>query len=137
MKNSFPNYNNAMHILSKGISFSMLSLPVIFLSYLFIIFVFVPEIQAQTPGVSGVNVMIHRISTEQGLSNPDVYAITQDKKGFIWIGTAYGLNRFDGENFTVFENNPTDTTSLSDSFIWSLYVDKMDSLGWNPEWLNN
>jgi len=92
------------------------------------VFVYSQEIKAQTPGVSGVNVIIHRISTEQGLSNPDVYAITQDKQGFIWIGTAYGLNRFDGENFTVFVNDPNDSTSLSDSFIWSLYVDRAGTL---------
>ena len=98
------------------------------LLYLIYFLVIPQELSAQTPGLSGINVLINRISTEQGLSNSEVNAITQDKQGFIWIGTAYGLNRFDGENFTVFVNDPNDLTSLSDSFIWSLYVDREGTL---------
>jgi ligand-binding sensor domain-containing protein/signal transduction histidine kinase len=99
----------------------------IFINLIYVL-VYSQELNAQTPGVSGINVFIHRITTEQGLSNPEVYAIIQDMQGFIWIGTAYGLNRFDGENFTMFLNDPNDTTSLSDSFIWSLYVDREGTL---------
>ena len=39
---------------------------------------------------------------EEALSNRDVYAVRQDNKGFIWVGTKYGLNRFDGHSFKVF-----------------------------------
>ena len=35
------------------------------------------------------------ISTRQGLSHSTVYAITQDQRGFMWIGTREGLNRYD------------------------------------------
>ena len=40
----------------------------------------------------------NRISTDDGigLSSNVVYSIYQDKKGFIWTGTANGLQRFDG-----------------------------------------
>jgi len=41
-------------------------------------------------------------SVEEGLSNRDVYAIHQDREGFIWVGTKNGLNRFDGNSFTIF-----------------------------------
>jgi hypothetical protein len=65
--------------------------------------VFVFNAFPQTPGVSGVNVVIKQISVAQGLSNPEVTAITQDAQGFIWIGTmGGGLNRFDGQNITIF-----------------------------------
>jgi len=36
---------------------------------------------------------------EEGLSHRDVQCIHQDSQGFMWIGTNYGLNRFDGYNF--------------------------------------
>ena len=41
-------------------------------------------------------------TVEEGLSNRDVYAIHQDRDGFIWVGTKNGLNRFDGNSFKVF-----------------------------------
>ncbi|MEI2755880.1 MAG: two-component regulator propeller domain-containing protein [Chitinophagaceae bacterium] len=37
-----------------------------------------------------------------GLPDNNINAITQDKYGFIWIGTSNGLARFDGKNFTEF-----------------------------------
>lgn len=39
---------------------------------------------------------------ENGLSHREVNAIFQDKQGFMWFGTKFGLNRFDGKNFTTF-----------------------------------
>ncbi|MCQ2269453.1 MAG: helix-turn-helix domain-containing protein, partial [Bacteroidaceae bacterium] len=36
------------------------------------------------------------------ISNPNVKAFTQDKEGFLWIGTVHGLNRFDGYNYVTF-----------------------------------
>ncbi len=38
-----------------------------------------------------------------GLSNNTVYAIMQDKVGFVWMGTATGLDRFDGVRFKHYE----------------------------------
>ncbi|MDQ3050285.1 MAG: hypothetical protein M3Q95_05315, partial [Bacteroidota bacterium] len=38
-------------------------------------------------------------SVRQGLVNSNVYAITQDKAGFMWFGTENGLSRFDGISF--------------------------------------
>ncbi len=47
----------------------------------------------------------------------------QDKKGFIWLGTANGLNRYDGYSFITYTNNPTDSTSISDNGIISMLED--------------
>jgi ligand-binding sensor domain-containing protein len=44
----------------------------------------------------------------------------QDEKGFMWFGTQDGLNKFDGNNFTVFKNDPTTQNSLSSSEITCL-----------------
>lgn len=46
----------------------------------------------------------NRLSTEDGigLASNDVRSIYQDKKGFIWVGTANGLQRFDGSKFIQF-----------------------------------
>jgi ligand-binding sensor domain-containing protein len=54
-----------------------------------------------------------KITTQNGLSHNKVNCILQDKRGFIWFGTEDGLNKYDGQYFTVFRNNPTDTTTIS------------------------
>lgn len=50
--------------------------------------------------------------------------ICQDDRGFIWVGTEYGLNKFDGVQFTQYLNHENDTTSLLNNIIRSLMVDK-------------
>lgn len=75
--------------------------------------------QAQLP-----EVQFQTIALEQGLSQKSVYAILQDRKGFIWFGTDDGLNRFDGYNFTVFRHSFQDTNSLSEGSISAICQDK-------------
>jgi signal transduction histidine kinase/CheY-like chemotaxis protein/ligand-binding sensor domain-containing protein len=64
------------------------------------------------------------ISTAEGLSINNASCILQDHKGFIWIGTRDGLNKYDGYKFTVFRNDPTDSTSISANYVWCLKEDK-------------
>ncbi|MDP3244267.1 MAG: two-component regulator propeller domain-containing protein, partial [bacterium] len=46
------------------------------------------------------------LTEEDGLSNNSVGSILQDREGFMWFGTLYGLNKYDGYNFTVFQHDP-------------------------------
>jgi ligand-binding sensor domain-containing protein/signal transduction histidine kinase len=80
-------------------------------------------LNAQIPGISGINVSIKRITTDQEFSRANVYAITQDKEGFIWVGSRDGLYRFDGQKSEVFRATDS-STSLSNNWILSLCVDK-------------
>ncbi len=68
------------------------------------------------------------IFSENGLSQNTVHSIVQDKKGFMWFATEDGLDKFDGYNFTVYKHNPQDTNSISDNFIWTVYIDRNDIL---------
>ncbi|MEL6537991.1 MAG: two-component regulator propeller domain-containing protein, partial [Bacteroidota bacterium] len=61
-----------------------------------------------------------RLSIEDGLSQMGVLDILQDRKGFVWIATRDGLNRYDGQNFVVYRKKRGDTTSLNHNRIWSL-----------------
>ncbi len=61
---------------------------------------------------------------EDGLSQSTVYNILQDSKGYLWFGTANGLNRYDGYNFQIFSNNPLDSTTISDNGIIAIHEDK-------------
>jgi ligand-binding sensor domain-containing protein/serine phosphatase RsbU (regulator of sigma subunit) len=69
-----------------------------------------------------------RYNVKNGLSNSSVWAIAQDKSGFMWFGTFDGLNRYDGYQFKVFKHNPNDSTSLPGNFINSLYTDRKGRL---------
>jgi signal transduction histidine kinase/ligand-binding sensor domain-containing protein len=55
---------------------------------------------------------IFHVGVDEGLSQGTTFDIVQDDQGFIWIATADGLNRFDGYNFNVFKNNPSDSFFL-------------------------
>ncbi len=70
--------------------------------------------------------VIEHIGLKDGLSNNFVTDISQDKHGFIWIGTEAGLNRFDGENFKLFSERNTDLKGNSINVLF--YDDKADKL---------
>jgi ligand-binding sensor domain-containing protein/serine phosphatase RsbU (regulator of sigma subunit) len=96
-------------------------IPKIFI-LIFLSGLFLKDIWAQN------NIRFNHLTVEDGLSQSAVTCILQDKKGFMWFGTQDGLNRYDGYNFRVFKNNPSDSTSLSDNFIFSIYEDQVGIL---------
>jgi signal transduction histidine kinase/streptogramin lyase len=63
------------------------------------------------------NLKFEHFTTANGLSENFVYAVFQDSKGFLWIGTHEGLNRYDGYGFKKFRHDPADSNSLPDNTI--------------------
>ncbi|WEK17729.1 MAG: two-component regulator propeller domain-containing protein [Candidatus Pedobacter colombiensis] len=63
------------------------------------------------------------ISVDKGLSQSTVFSIVQDTLGFMWMATQDGLNRYDGESFTVYRPSKSDKTSLQSNYIRSIYLD--------------
>lgn len=57
-----------------------------------------------------------------GLSQSSVLSMVQDDKGFLWIGTKDGLNRYDGYEFVVYKYNTFDKNTISNNEISSLAV---------------
>ena len=68
-------------------------------------------------------------STESSsvLSSNVVKTFALDGEGQMWIGTSYGLNRYDGHNFTHYYNN-SDTTSIPNNNILKLFTDSRHRL---------
>ena len=50
-------------------------------------------------------VMFKQLSTTEGLSNNSVRSIFRDSRGFLWIGTESGLNKYDGYSFQRYYRN--------------------------------
>lgn len=63
---------------------------------------------------------IRKISIEQGLSNRFVKKVFQDSRGFVWMATNYGLNRYDGYSFELFTK---ENQNLVSNAIYDIYED--------------
>jgi len=63
------------------------------------------------------------LTTKDGLSQSNVTAILQDRRGFMWFATRDGLNRYDGNAFVVYKHNPNDPGSLSANYLQDLMED--------------
>ena len=77
------------------------------------------------------NYPFRHINQADGLLHKEIYSVTQDAKGFIWIVTPNGLQRYDGSRFVYY---PSLLNSSSQGIIpgAEMYVDKQQNL-----WINN
>ncbi|MDM8551556.1 two-component regulator propeller domain-containing protein [Desulfobacterales bacterium HSG2] len=85
------------------------------------------------PTRAGQPLKFRHLTTENGLSNDNVWGIAQDSHGFMWFGTFDGLNRYDGSTVKVFRHDPDDPRSLSDNTIRGMCVDHTGTL-WVGTW---
>ncbi len=108
-----------------------------------LLFVILSFILASSNYAQQRNYLFENISVTEGLSNSTVNYIFQDSNGFLWISTADGLNRYDGNSIKVFKNDPNDSTTIpsndcsaiaedEDGFIW-IGVSKNIIAQFNPK----
>lgn len=98
----------------------------LFIFYLCLAFARPPLQAAAEEGAAfypGASISFDHLTIEDGLSQNTIHALLQDHRGYLWIGTANGLNRYDGYTFTRFKNDPNDPNSLSFNSVISLYED--------------
>jgi diguanylate cyclase (GGDEF)-like protein len=69
-----------------------------------------------------------RLTIDEGLSQSTVLSILQDSRGFIWVGTEDGLNRYDGHGFRVYKHDPADPESLGHDAVWAIAEDEAGNL---------
>ncbi|MCP4313944.1 MAG: response regulator [Bacteroidetes bacterium] len=77
------------------------------------------------PGMAQV---FESFSLNEGLSHPNVTSIIQDGDGFIWVGTQYGLLRYDGYSFEKFHYEIDKQTGISHNNIRHLMIDRSNRL---------
>jgi PAS domain S-box-containing protein len=81
----------------------------------------------------GSIVQFEHLAIEDGLSQNAGLAIFQDSKGYLWIGSQDGLNRYDGFNFKIYKHDPEDPSSISHNSILAITEDK-DGYLWIGTW---
>jgi signal transduction histidine kinase/ligand-binding sensor domain-containing protein len=85
-------------------------------------------LRVRLPVTDANDIRFSRLSTSQGLSQSRVAQIVEDNQGFIWFGTQYGLDRYDGYEYKVFAHDPARENSLSCVYIHSLFKDRSGTL---------
>ena len=87
-------------------------------------------VQAAIPDIK-----FRRLDTRNGLSNSQVNCTFRDSKGYVWFGTMYGLNRYDGYRVKTFYANTRDTTTMRDNNT-SEIMESLDGKLWLHQGMN-
>jgi signal transduction histidine kinase/ligand-binding sensor domain-containing protein/AraC-like DNA-binding protein len=69
---------------------------------------------------SGEYVFSH-LDFTNGLSSNHITCLYKDTKGFMWIGTTSGLNRYDGYQFNIYKHDFRDSSSIDDNYIEQIF----------------
>ena len=69
-----------------------------------------------------------RLFNDKEVISSNYSSFCLDKDGYLWIGTQYGLLRFDGTNFDKYLHDENSETSLSDNRILKILRDKDDRM---------
>lgn len=93
------------------------------------LFLFANHSKAQSPPV-----VFRNFSVNDGLSHNFVRGVFQDSRGFIWISTIDGLNKFDGYTFKIYKVKHNDTTSLSSNNVSNALVEDAFGNIWIGTW---
>src|SRR5690349_1623930 len=68
----------------------------------------------QQPGRLQSRIRFDHITSADGLSNDSVFAVLEDRHGFMWFGTQAGLNRYDGYRVTQYRSDPLNPKTLGE-----------------------
>ena len=74
------------------------------------------------------NFNFQNYTSSNGLPGNEVESLYQDSRGYIWIGTRFGLSMFDGTHFRNFLHDPNDNASIGGSRVFSIQEDKKGGL---------
>lgn len=77
--------------------------------------------------------VFRHLTTADGLVHDSVYAVLQDRIGFLWLATEDGLSRWDGIEFRTFRHDPQDPLSLPQGDLNALAEDRRGRL-WIGTW---
>ncbi len=81
------------------------------------IFIFAYLVISTPANVNAVTARMHTATNTEDLSNNAILTIYQDRKGYLWLGSYDGLNRYDGKGIRVFRFELNNPSGLSGNII--------------------
>lgn len=103
---------NTLPHLSKSIIFALHKTIITMKKHVYILFLLIYAAVADAQSL--------RFYSAQNLLNTSITYLAQDSKGFMWIGTEYGLERFDGYSFTYYQHSKSNPLSLPENAITTI-----------------
>jgi ligand-binding sensor domain-containing protein/anti-sigma regulatory factor (Ser/Thr protein kinase) len=76
------------------------------------------------------NTHFHHLNVEDGLSEATNSYVYKDSRGFVWISSLSGLNRYDGRQVRIYQPESADSTSLFGQNIQSPFFEDENSDIW-------
>jgi len=95
---------------------------------------FLTVFSTQTHNVNGQHPILSVVDRQNiSFDLGNVVGIDQDKQGFIWLASNYGLHRYDGHNYISYYNDPEDSSSLVQNQLGSICISKSGII-WLGTW---
>jgi len=89
--------------------------------------------QTEAPDQKKGNINFNHIKVNDGLTHYETLFVMQDSRGFMWFGTKYGLNRFDGVDIKPYYYSDSDPASITGNFAHWICEDPKGYL-WIATW---
>lgn len=74
------------------------------------------------------DLVFENLGIKEGISHPVVNCVFRDSRGFLWIATEDGLDKYDGISFTVYKHNALNENSLADNQVFGITEDNEKNL---------
>jgi len=72
-------------------------------------------------GLKAQKIHFRNYTVADGLCSNTIWDVEQDEQGYMWFGTKYGLNRFDGYQFKSYQHHKDDPESIGNNFIRKIF----------------
>jgi len=90
---------------------------------IYILFLFCGLIPTKINTAQFHDMKFEYLTVDKGLSNNRIHCIFRDSKGYLWIGTEEGLNRYDGQKITIFKYSAAQNNTLSGNTVMCVFED--------------
>ncbi len=90
--------------------------------------VLVAVLAAAAGRAAAQDLQFRHLGVDDGLPSSWVTSLLEDRRGFMWVGTAHGVSRYDGHRFRTYRREPGNPYALPVDRIEQVYEDRAGTL---------